>query len=369
MNADDRQKEFKGLQGLLAQDPQNPGLLGAVFEAALRAGETEAARELLKRGRLVEGDAAVWRLREAHLGMVRREWSQAEETLQALLRSETSAAGLAAVVRQDLAQIALFRGLAPEGIQWIEPLVADGEVSPPDDLQALWLRLLHLADRIDDLLKQAQAWGAAGVLGVEATGVTALAALDAGDLAVAKRLATSVLERNPWQREALVTAGSLELALQHAEQAKAVLSKALRISPDDGRTLSAWAFAELLCGELSLAEESFRRALAAMPGHIGTWHGLGWSQVFQRSLEAAEGTFAHAVELDRNFAESHGGLAVTHALRGDRDAAEREMALALGLDRVCMSAHYARAILDGHGNDPQFLRQLAARLLSVRGRA
>ncbi|HEV8690642.1 MAG TPA: tetratricopeptide repeat protein [Ideonella sp.] len=366
MNAASTPDPLAQLEGFLAQDPTNDGLRAEAFAAALRLGRRERADAHLRAGLASGSDALGWRLRQAHWLMAQHDWPAAQASLSALLQAQDAPSALINAVRQDLALVALRSGRVDEGLACLAPLVDAAGLALDPNAQALYLRLLHHAGRLDELLLAAQRWADTGRLGADATGVASLAALDAGQLGLCQAWAQAALAQLPQQMEALVASASLALGRQAAADAKALLRVALQVNPQDGRAWSAWAFAEMLAGELAAARSSFERALQFMPEHIGTWHGLGWAALFLGDLDAAQSAFQQALALDRNFAESHGGLAVVHARRGDRAAADAATEIALRLDRHCMSAHYARAVLEGRADDAAELQRLASQLLIAR---
>jgi tetratricopeptide (TPR) repeat protein len=353
------------LEGYLAQDPGNDGLRGEAFDVALRTGRRDRAKLHLEAGLAQGNDLQAWQLREGHWLMAQRDWPAAEQRLDALLNGPEVPPALECACRCDLALIALRTGHPTRGLERLAPCV---QTSQPAQAaaQALWLRLKHHADQIDDLLADARRWDAADQLTPDAAGVASLAALDAGEFAACDAWSRKALMADPRQLEALVSQASLALARQSAQDAKGWLDRALQVHPDDGRAWSAMGFAEMLAGQLMAARSAFERALASMPQHIGTWHGLGWAALLQNDLSGARSAFQQALDLDRNFGESHGGMAVVLARSGDRPSAEAAIEVALRLDRQGMSAHYARAVLDGQAEDPEALQRLASRLLSAR---
>ena len=354
------------LEGYLTQDPQNDALRAEAFETALRLGRRDRAELHLQAGLRGGGDLSGWRLREAHWLMALGDWPAAEKVLEGLLATAGSPPELELAVRCDLGLVALRTGRAEQGLERLRTFVEEAGGVAPGPAQALWLRLKHHAERVDEAIAEARRWDDAGGLEPEAAGVASLIALDGEDLASCDAWSKKALVVLPRQMEALVSQGSLALARQSADDAKAWLGRALQVNPGDGRAWSAMAFAEMLAGRVEQARAAFGRALSTMPEHIGTWHGLGWAALFQNDLAAARSAFQQALDFDRNFGESHGGMAVVLARLGERAAAEAAIELALRLDRNGLSAHYARAVLDGKADDAQALQRLAMRLLSAR---
>jgi len=353
------------LEDYLEQDPRNDALRAEAFETALRIGRWQRAQVHLEAGLAASATALPWRLRQAHLLMAMHDWPASEQLLEELLASPDISSSLDLACRCDLALIALRTGRPDHGLERLAPC-ANGDEPAHPAVQALWLRLKHHADLVDEMLTDARGWEQAGQLDPEAAGVASLAALDAEDLAACDAWSRKALGSNPRQLEALVSQGSLALARQAANDATGWLDRALAVHPQDGRALTAMGFARMLAGQLNSARTAFEKALAAMPEHIGTWHGLGWTALFDNDLPSARAAFQKALDLDRNFGESHGGMAVVLARSGEREAAEAAIAVALRLDRLGLSAHYAQAVLDGQANDAQALQRLAMRLLSAR---
>lgn len=353
------------LEGFLSQDPGNEGLRAETFETALRLGRLDRAAVHLEAGLAAGAHSLAWRLRRAHWHMARRDWTAANTELTSLVGSGDVPAALDEAARHDLALIALRTGEPEIGLAWLAPLAGEG-VLPAPTVQALWLRLQHHSADLEALLAQAKVWESAAGLGADAAGVAALAALDANEPDLSIAWARAALSSLPCQMEALVTQGTLALARQQVLEAKQWLQQALQVNPADGRAWSAWAFAEMLAGDLAAARVAFERAMQTMPQHIGTWLGMGWAAILVADWPAARAAFEQALTLDRNFSESHGGLAVVQARQGDRQAAEARIAIALRLDRQCMSAQYAQTVLDGRAGDRAHVQQLATKLLSAR---
>lgn len=356
------------LERYLEQDRDNDGLRAEAFEAALRGGLRERAEAHLRAGLDSGRDAPAWQLRHAHWLMAGHDWHGAKSVLAALHDEPRAPTGSRAAAAHDLALVALREGDPATGRQWLQPLVQAADPAPAAALQALWLRLLHHLGEIDEALNTARRWAKTGLLAPEAAGVASLAALDANEFADGTTWSAQALQALPQQLEALVTQGSLALARQDAPGAMAMLGRALAVQPRDGRALSAMATGHLLAGDLARARQCFDAALPLLPRHIGTRHGLGWTCLIQGDAAAARRAFEQALALDRNFADSHGGLACALARAGERAAAEQEAAISLRLDPRSMSAHYARAILDGHDQDAPAMQALARRLLSERSR-
>ena len=222
-------------------------------------------------------------------------------------------------------------------------MMPDTSLPPaPVESQLLWLRALHRQGDLDCAHKWALAAEGAAALGPSAAGVASLVAFDLADYASALRWSNAALAHEP-QMEALVTRASLALGERDAGKALALAGSALELNPKDGRAWSVKAFALLLAMELQAAKQSFDQAVAAMPGHIGTWHGLAWTQLLSRDIDGAQTSFETALSLDRNFGESHGGSRWFWCSNSKRK--QRRALIALRLDvKQLVRARYAQAL-------------------------
>jgi tetratricopeptide (TPR) repeat protein len=349
------------LERYLEIDPGNDTLRVAAFETALGGGQLDRAKAHLDMVFRDQAASPAWGLRRAHWLIASRDWTAARAQLQALRRLPDAPPSLIECAFHDEALIALLTGEFDRGIELLEPLAA-GPACPPA-LQALWLRLLHRVNRLDEAFAAAKLWNAQAAMTPEAKGVASLVALDSGDLLVSKRWSDAALAQLPKTLEAIVARASVSMGEQDPQRAARLLVPAAQQHPNDGRVRSAMAFTLLLQGQLEDAGREFLAAVALMPSHVGTWHGLGWCELLQRRYAAALDAFEKALALDRNFAETHGGLAVVHARMGQRNAAMQAIDRAARLNRHGFAAQYAQAVLDGKADDADAMRALAGSVL------
>lgn len=354
------------LEQYLREDPNNLTLLEDAFQTACAAGEWSRARFHLRHASALGVSGPAVMFRECQLDLATHQWADAQQRLQTLRGMEGLSPEALDAVDHDLAYTAFRRGDLSRARDLLATRMTGGSASSPVAFQVLWLRVLHHAGDLDSAVAWARERAAEQALAPEAAGVASLAALDQGDLAVAKPWAMAALEANRSQMEALVTLGTLALAERDPSRAEALLRNALSVHGEDGRAWSALGFVHLLTQRLDDALFDFHRAVQFMPDHVGTWNGLGWTNIVRRDMVAAQQAFERAIALDRNFGESHGGLAVAHAFQGKREEAEQEIARADGLDNANLASHYARAVLNGDVRDVETLQRLAARLLARR---
>ena len=178
-----------------------------------------------------------------------------------------------------------------------------------------------------------------------ALGLRALAWLDAADNAAAMQAAQACLALYPDQHEALLVAGTLALWQQDLDTAEHHFRHVLELHPNSGRALSGVGQLLMLRNDLPAAITQLEHAVVAMPDHIGTWHALAWAQLLVGNIDLADACYRRAFDLDRNFADSHGGLALIDALKGRTADAEQSVKRALRLNPQCVTALYAKSLL------------------------
>jgi len=360
------------LEEYLQEDSDNETLLAEAFNTALQCAEWPRAEFHLRHGLALYPESLHWRLRDADFWLAQADFGQASIVLKTLQKLPGQQRSFTDAVLQNLAFIEFQSGRYSACAEVLaERLMAD--IAPaanvqraPAEMALLWLRANHHENQLDRAIHWTQAFDREHGLSPQIAGVASLVALDAGDLELADRWSAMVLDpafSTDRPIEALVTQASLALASTDAAKALSFSAQALRINPQDGRVLSAHAFAQLLGGQPSAALAYFQKAVSVMPNHIGTWHGQGWAQLVLHDLDAAHTSFEAALALDHNFAESHGALAVVLALQNQAEPANAHIQVAQRLDRGNLSGRFAQAILDGETADARAFEQMARRLL------
>lgn len=352
------------LEQYLREDPNNLPLLEDAYQAACAAGEWERARFHLRHAAALGVTGPAVEFRESRIDLALHDWTSACKRLEALQAAGGLPVEADEAIAHDLVYAAFRQGDFVRAREALAPRLTT--LPAPAALQVLWLRVLHHAGDLDGAVAWSRERMTAQTLAVEAAGVASLAALDLGQLDLARSWATAALGEDDQRLEPLVTLGTIALAERNPARAESLLRQALTVHTEDGRAWSALGFVHLLEMQFDDALFDFHRAVQNMPGHVGTWNGLGWTNIVRRDIGAAENAFARAVELDRNFGESHGGLAVAYAMQGKRDAAEAAISRANGLDKGNLASHYAQAILNGDARDTETIRRLAMRLLARR---
>jgi len=357
------------VEQFLRQDPGNASLLLEAFDAALAAGQPEAANFHLVNAVALGQGSQRWRLNGIHLDLARHRWEDAAAGITALQAEPHLPPELAATLAHDLAYTRLRQERLPEALAALEPLL---QRSPEPDpalapaTQALALRIWHRAEQVEQGVAWALARERLGLLAPDALGPAALLALDATDLASCARWAQLALAQPSPSAEALVAASSLSVIAGEGAAAEIFAQRALDLDGSDARSRAALGLAQFFQRRLSVACTNLELAVTSIPGHVGTRLALGWAQLLSGQVGPAAGTFAQALELDRNFAECHGSLAAAQVRLGLHDEAHSNIERALRLDRRCASAAYAQLLLEGRdGPDDAEVARLARRLLGA----
>lgn len=359
-------QRLKRLQAYLLEDPANGELLAELYELALQEGAHGCAGACIASARKLNLSPLQWTHRAAYLAMAQGQWPRA---LDELLRLRTEG-GDGPALAHDIALAHLQMGDAgrsrSELAPWLDRIDDAGDAAHAA-LHVLWLRATHRCG----LPAEAASWSSAradrGLLPPLAAGVASLAAVDASDFPLAKRLSEQALRAGAASAEAFVACATVAMTQGDHGRATALLEQALALHPGDGRTLSALGMASLQARRFAIAQASFARAVARMPAHIGSWHGLGWACLVQGDQAGAVEAFERALEVDRNFAESHGAVALVRMMAGRHGEAGHHLDIADRLDPGNVTARYARALASGELRQAGALQALARRLLDRPG--
>ena len=345
------------LLGFLARDPDNLSLRADIFGEALAAGVFDEAQSQAVWALTRQPVDVAWRHRLAVLDMARQEWDEAR-----LLLAGLEAEGLGdPVLRYNLAYVDFAQARIADAEARLAPLVEQSLAEVPQSLSVL-VSCQHRRGAPDEAVATFAKWGGA-VNSAAAFGAASLAAIDAGQVPAASAWSGQALRLDSRQPEAIVAQATLLLGARDAAGALALLEPLLARTPGDGRALSTAAMAEMLASRLPQARVLFERAVATMPGHIGTWLAFGWCELFVGDRPAARRAFETGLGIDPTFGESHGAVAVVDALDGREAEAREGIRRATGLDPRGLSAAYAQAILDGETHDSQRFLAMAQRVL------
>lgn len=351
------------LAPLVNQDPGNMLLLAEASEAALAAGDADSAQRYLEAG--LQRDAAnpAWRFKLANLWISQRRLRDARELLEALQAERPAHPS----VSHNLAYIEFLQGNFAQAAQILEPWLIKKRASGAEAgaIQALWLRALHHAERLDEAWLWVEGQLCEGGLCDAAAGVASLIAVDHDRLIDAGRLSTLALQSDPGHIEALIARGCILMDSGETQAARAALEVATRNAPHQARAWSTLGFVHMLEMDAGQARDRFEKALGLTSEDAGTWQGLGWACIWLNDLESATRAFLRAVELDPVSGESHGGLSVVLALKGHTEEARSHLEQAQSLQRGSVSARYAKGILSGNLEGLAGVHRVAQQILGT----
>ncbi len=342
----------------LAVDPTNANLLNDAIRASLAMGDAAGARQLIGRARELHPDHPGFQHLAAHAAMSARDWPGAIALLETLLQTHADVH-----LQRDLGLALFMAGRHADSLRALALALDEDPV-----VQEYRLRAVHHVGTAQEGLEAALAAVALPQASANLFGVASLVAFDADRLDLARAWAQAALDRDPDQYEARLTRAYAAASDGDDAQADVQLRQMLAQRPSEPRAISALGITLLARSQTAEALPLLQAAVSGMPGHIGSWHALGWCEMVAGNPVAARAAFEQALELDHNFAESHGAMAVVQAIAGDRDAAEHSIRTAERLDPRNAPAKYARLLLSGAGSDQRAVATLAKSLLRKIGR-
>lgn len=354
------------LQELLRQDPGNMALLGETADAAVAAGELDAAEQLVSRGADHEPGSSAWRFRMANVRLAQGRLDQARDILLKL----EAGMGRHAAISHNLAFIAFRQGAAQEAVSVLEPWMraSNPMQAAGDSTQALWLRALHRAGRLDD----AWAWLAVRSqdgLPPEVAAVASLIAFDLDKLAEAERWSALAHSHGIAAAEAELANAGVLMARGEVDRAVPRLEGLLQREPHQARGWSTLGYALLLRADAAGSRAAFGRALALDPDEPGALLGMGWACMLGGDAEASAHAFGRAAAVDASSADAQGGLAIVAAARGDVAEARRRADAARSLQPGSMAARFAESMITGDATRLHRADEIARRWLAERHKA
>lgn len=345
----------------LVQDPANLNLLAEAADLSLAMGDIAAARAAIEQALGAKPGDPYFRSRLSTTALARQDWDEAVSICRALVEEGHDAAA----IRYNLARGLCFSGQHAEARTVLERL--QGVEEAPEDVAQLLIRTLHALGEVNEAIRVASAHLASRPEDHVVAGMLSLLHIDNNDLESARKWSAQALAGAPQNLDALLAAGTVQLASEDEQAATRTFDSAVAASARNGRAWVGKALAKLLSFDLVGARADFEQAVRYMPTHIGTWHGLAWVQVLQGDLDAAALSFERALDLDRNFGESHGGVAVVAAFRGQWAEAESHCRTALRLDPQSFSGRFVQSLRLQRLGRGDTARQLIERIL--RGQA
>lgn len=349
---------FERLAGYAAQDPGNRMLAADLFDAALAAGQFDAAEQVLARVRAADPDDPAGTGWSVRLALARGQFELARQGLLQLQQRD----GAQPALLLDLAYVALRQQDWQGALDLLAGAPELGQLFPRSAV--LQARCQHQLGQLAPARAVLAAYLERAADDAEAQGLAALLAFDAMALPAARRHCAAALALDPDAIDALTTSGWLALDDGRPDAARGPLGRVLELDPGAGRAWLGLGLVEMLARRIDLALPLVERAAAAMPRHEGTLITQAWCQMLGGQFGAAEATLAAAMQLNRNFAETHGTLALLHLMLERPAQAAPAARRALRLNPLSLTGRQAQAFLDGSITDLRSLQALNGVLLA-----
>ncbi|MEI9905530.1 MAG: tetratricopeptide repeat protein [Asticcacaulis sp.] len=345
-----RHAHLAKLLSFLEDDPANPRLLADTCEAAVEAGEPEAALGLIARYEALEPVTPALRNLGGLAWLQLDSFAEAAAIFEKLLREAPDDGTLKFNLAWALA-------MAGDDARAVE--VLDDETTEKFPRAGiLKVQALHRLGDLDGAMRLGTHLLAAGSGDAALSGAMALVAIDLRR----PELARAWADLSGETPDALSVLGTLSLQDHRVDEAIRQFDRGLRIRPDSPRNLLGKGLALLAAGDVAEATGYLDRSARVFGTHLGTWIAAGWAQFMNGDPRRARRIFEQARALDDTFAESHGALAVLDIVDGNLEQARRGTEVALRLDRQSLAGALARSLLlelDGNPDAARTLRDVA----------
>jgi tetratricopeptide (TPR) repeat protein len=336
------------LLGYLEQDPANVALLHDASDLALQEGCWDEARKLVANTLALSPLDPVSRYRKAVILAHDGDAPASLALTQALLDDG---------VQNDAVLFQHARALILTGRHADAEPVLEGLLPRADKLPEfpyLYVRALHAAGRIEDAIRVASGLGAEPL----AQGMLSLLYTDDDRLQEGAGLAAAVLATHPDNIDALISAGTVSLAMEEVDTALPYFEQAIQRHAHNGRAWMGLGLARLSAQDLPAAREAFEKTVTLMPAHLGSWNTLAWIQILQADHAAADATLQAALRINHNFGETHGTVAVLRAFEQRWDEAKQHADVAVRLQPDSFAGRFAQTLVLEHRGKPDMARRL-----------
>jgi tetratricopeptide (TPR) repeat protein len=345
------------LREYLLQDPDNLRLLADVADLTMEIRDLAAARATIDHALQVSPGNPYFQSRLSSIALAEQQWDEAISVCRRLIADNHTDSA----IRYNLARALVHAGQFDEAKIMLEAL--RGEQRLPPDVSQLLIRTLHTLGDVAGAIAVAKDHLEGHPDDHQVAGMLSLLYVDDSNLESARTWSEKSLAGAPNNLDALLAAGTLQLASEDDAAADRHFDVALSVTQSNGRAWVGKALAKLLRLDLVGARADFEQAVRHMPTHVGTWHGLAWVQLLQNDIKSAASSFEKAYDLDRNFGESHGGLGVVAAFEGKWQEAETHSKTALKLDPQSFSGRFVRSLILQRAGRGGTAQQLLERML------
>jgi tetratricopeptide (TPR) repeat protein len=343
-----RSSRLARLLDYLKQDPSNLALLHDASDLALQEGCWDEARALVANTLALAPLDSVSCYRKAviltHDGNAAASLVLTQALLDAGVQND-------AVLFQH-ARALILTGRHADAEPVLEGLLPRADHLP--EFPYLYVRALHGAGRIEDAIRIASGLGAEPL----AQGMLSLLYTDDDRLQEGADLAKAVLATHPDNIDALISAGTVSLAMEEVDAALPYFEHAIQRHAHNGRAWMGMGLARLSAQDFRAAREAFEKTVTLMPAHLGSWNTLAWIQILQQDHAAADATLQAALRINHNFGETHGTIAVLRAFEQRWAEAKQHADVAVRLQPDSFAGRFAQTLLLEHRGRPDKARQL-----------
>ncbi|WP_447501307.1 tetratricopeptide repeat protein [Acinetobacter oleivorans] len=361
----EREEQLKRWLSFLEQDPQNGHLINSIFESALIVNNVDVLQHMLDHIKEQQlSDPQVNRMASLvslQLGKFPEAISFSQHVLGTEFENTT--------VLHNLAYAQLYMNQYEQAYLTLQPLMSSSALVEADTY-VLYARILHhleqpagaiasLRNAINLNPRHAEALGNLALLQYETNN-------NFSDYLNVKETAQQALAINPYQFEALLALGEVQLNERSISAAQNTFNLTLEHYPQAGRAWSGLGQLEFYEMNLEKAEQHLLKAVEYMNNHVGTWHVLAWCYILKQDIANAEKAFEISLPLNTEFADSYGGLAVVEAMKNNTSKAKQLIQQAYDIDEHSMAAQYAEYVLLNNANQVDAAQQKMNNILMRR---
>jgi tetratricopeptide (TPR) repeat protein len=314
----------------------DPATAFAQGQAALRAGDLNAAEKSFRQVLTVDPRSAAVYANLGVIAMRRKNWDHALELLQKAERLDSKMAG----IRLNIGIVEFRRANYPAAIPALSSVLKD----QPNSAQARYLLGLCqvFTERYADAVSTLEPLWTERLNDVMYLYVLGIAAHNAGNDALDQKALLRMIDVGGDSAELHFILGKSYLNRQEADAAVIELNKAAASNPDLPYLHFTLGMANARLGHDDLAEQEFRKDTAIEPDLADDYAQLGFLYTRSQQPEEGEEAFAEAVRRDPRMASARLGLAQLYFNEGKFAPALREADAALALAPESQNVHYLR---------------------------
>ncbi|MHA3061135.1 tetratricopeptide repeat protein [Acinetobacter sp. ANC 4636] len=328
----------------LEQDPKNIHLISSILKLALETNQIEILSRMIVHLQTQDIDEPQLNRLASLICLQLGRFPEAVIFGENVLGTEFENT----IVLYNLAYAHLYMTEYEKAYATLQPLINSSTVLE-EDTYVLYARVLHHLEQPAQAMSSLKKAISLNPLHAEALGNLALLQYETNhnfsDYLNVKETAEKALKINPYQLEALLALGEVQLNERSIISARNTFNLILEHYPQSGRAWSGLGQLEFYEMNLEKAELHLLQAIEYMNNHVGTWHILAWCYVLKQNIEKAAWAFETSLPLNTEFADTYGGLAVVEAMKHNFIKANQLIQQAFDIDEHSMAAQYAEYIL------------------------